>query len=931
MLDRESLTQPTSSPDESSCCSNLDLETPSFLASLTRRLRLGLADTRFGKAVLAAFASASASAIPVAAQQTLEELVVTATKREESQQDVPVAITALENADLRALKIETLSDYMEYLPNVVSQGTGPGQNELFIRGAATSQTIITLSSVQGLQPSVALYVDEQPVALQGRNLDVYTTDVERVEVLPGPQGTLFGASSQSGTVRIITEKPSFEGMSGGFSTSISNTSGGEMSNSVEGHFNLPVNDKLAVRVAAYNDRQGGWIDHILNDPDNGGWNGSAVVVDRISGGPLPDPENQTLPIPRNDQLVEDDFNDATYTGARVSAAYLFNDDWSLLLQHTQQSLDTEGVWFYDPNLEGTSSVNRFAPDENEDDFGLSTWTLEGRIGQLDVIYTGGYLDRDVASTIDYTFYTNGGLFAAYYVFYPGDGTYSQGFDPSKFYKEDSENTRLTHEIRVNSDPAEKGRFIAGLFYDEQELASVGKFKIASTDSPHFSNLARTLVAPPGTEGLNTDGGPFAPEFSFVNDVTRTTEQIATFGQIEYDVTEKLTAAIGARWYSIDDAYKGSTTTVNVTERLRAFGIGTESALQDFFGPAQGTTVFNAIQSGQLDVSELSDNGILNAEDVILRASLDYRVNPNILLFSTFAQGFRPPVTNRVGGGLANNQTGAFQGFRIPVSSETDDLDNYEIGVKGDFLDRTLRLNITAFFSEISNLQTSRFDPTNINFLWFADNVGDAEILGVDGDFIWNVTDNLQLAGAFTFLDSEITRLNPELQGISAPVGSELPFSPSFSGNVRARYEFNVPEIGGIQGLGFLRGGVSYRGDSVSGLKMDAYVVEDTMRRVYQVAGSGLPIQREAANFAGAAPGTELIGVNGVPGGRYIQEAYFLVNAGVGIETRNWTAELFVDNLFDEDAAQYIDTQQFTPHVVTNRPRTVGFRFSYQFE
>ena len=123
------------------------------------------------------------------AQGAIEEVVVTATKREESMQDVPVAMTALQSDALEELRIGTFQDYVQFLPNVVAQGTGPGQNEIFIRGAATSQTVLTLSSVQGLQPSVALYLDEQPVAMQGRNLDIYATDLARVEVLPGPQGT----------------------------------------------------------------------------------------------------------------------------------------------------------------------------------------------------------------------------------------------------------------------------------------------------------------------------------------------------------------------------------------------------------------------------------------------------------------------------------------------------------------------------------------------------------------------------------------------------------------------------------------------------------------------------------------------------------------------------------------------------------------------
>jgi iron complex outermembrane recepter protein len=150
-------------------------------------------------ALAIAISAPAAHAQSTRSKGVIEEVVVTATKREKSMQNVPVAMSTLEGKDLQDLRIGSFDDYIQYLPNVVSQGTGPGQNEIFIRGAATSQSIITLSSVQGLQPSVALFLDEQPVAMQGRNLDVYAADLKRVEVLPGPQGTLFGASSQAGT------------------------------------------------------------------------------------------------------------------------------------------------------------------------------------------------------------------------------------------------------------------------------------------------------------------------------------------------------------------------------------------------------------------------------------------------------------------------------------------------------------------------------------------------------------------------------------------------------------------------------------------------------------------------------------------------------------------------------------------------------------
>jgi outer membrane receptor protein involved in Fe transport len=851
--------------------------------------------------------------------RVIETIQVTATKRTESIQAIPVTVSALSGEALENLGVDNFQDYVEFLPNVVFQGTGPGQNEIYIRGAATSQTNIAVSTVQALQPSVAFYLDEQPVSMQGRNLDIYAADVARVEVLPGPQGTLFGASSQSGTVRMITNKPNFSGFAGGIDLGSSFTKDGEMSNSVEAFLNFTPADDLAVRVTVYNDNQGGWIDNIRNEPGQGGYTGSAVVINRISGGPLTDPENIEVIAPNNDNLVEDDANDASYAGFRLGVAYEVNDDWDLLVQHTQQQLDTEGVFAYDPNLEGTQSVNRFQEDKNSDVFGLTTWTLSGRLDELDIVYTGGLLNRDIASTVDYTGYTNGGLFSAYYVCNyltaatPAD---LKCLDPSKFYKEETDTSRTTHELRLNTDASRDWRITAGIFYDSQELSTVGKFKIPNTEL--FPDLARTTV---GQESINSDGGPFESEVGFVNDVTHGIDQIAVFGQAEYDLSDTLTVSLGARWYEIEDSYKGSTTTVDVTRRLRAFG--TLDPAELIAVGEDPAAIDAAIASGQLDVSLLDDDGLLTVDDVIYKASVDWKASSDVLFFATYSEGFRPPVTNRVGGGLATNQQGAFDGFRIPVYSTTDTLTNYELGMKADFFDGIFRVNATAFFSEITDLQTSRFDPTNISFLVFTDNVGDAEIRGIDGDITWLATDNLVLDASFSLLDTELTRVNSELDGIAPPVGSELPYSASFSGNIRARYFYEMDN-----GLtGFVNGSLVYTGDRLASMTMDAYVLEDTTRLVYGT-GSGLSIENEASVFEGVG----YTDTNGelFAGGRYIQDSYVLANVAFGITNDEWKAEIYIDNLFDERAILHIDNQQFTPKVVSNRPRTIGFRLSYDF-
>ena len=952
-------------------------------------------------AILSAI-TATAVSVPVNAQ--IEEIIVTATKRAESTQDIPVSVSALQGDDLNELRISTFDDYVRYLPNVVTMGTGPGQSELYIRGAATEQSKITVSSIQGSSPAVALYLDEQPVAFGGRNLDVYATDLNRIEVLPGPQGTLFGASSQSGTVRLITNKPVQGEFQAGVKADISTTRGGDLSNSQEAYLNVALTDSLAVRIAAYHDEQAGWIDNINNHDSNGsvipgGYEtndgGLIAVLNRndISGHPVhPDSPFEAAD---NGALVEEDFNDATYVGGRFSLAYEASEDWGLLVQHTQQSLDTDGVFAYDPNLDGESSVTRFTRDTSEDEFGLTTLTLNGRIGMLDMIYTVGYLDREMEAFIDYTDYTNGGGYQVYYLctgtrdfrkesgFEGRGGTVglSECWDPEAQYIDNNDSTRVTQEFRVSMPAEYRMRVTAGAFFDEQTTHSTASFEDAATRDDGDGSWPTLAMIGDVAPGSNTDTNvPLNPRVSFFNNYTRKTEQFALFGQLDFDVLPNVTASFGARWYDIDFDLKGAssfsfgckygsdecdtsverggfdatspTSGSNVTARFAALGQGTLEALMaagtgacrpevratsacrggvfsrgtDF---AAAESVFADIQNGSLNVDNLDNDGVLNQSDVIFRASLDWKVTDDILLFTTFGQGFRPPITNRNAARPANNPRGlaVYDGYRVPAIALTDELDNYEWGIKADFLDNTLRVNATGYFSDISNLQVSRFDPANVAFLVFIENVGDAEILGADGDFIWVPTPNLTIAGAFSIVDSEITRLNPQLENIAVPVGSELPFTPDFSGSLRARYDFDLALMGGTGA--YISGGLSYTGESKSGITGSAFYVEDTLKLTHGGRGSGLKIATEGDEFVGGNCGT-YDNPSNCKNGRYVQDDYLLLDMAVGVESENWSAELFVNNVTDERAELHVDTLQYVPKVVTNRPRSFGVRFSYDY-
>ncbi|MCY4211860.1 MAG: TonB-dependent receptor [Gammaproteobacteria bacterium] len=918
----------------------------------------------------------AATAVNTPANAQIEEIIVTATKRAASTQDIPVAISALRGDDLQELRISNFDDYVRYLPNVVSMGTGPGESELYIRGAATEQSKKTVSAIQGASPAVALYLDEQPVSFGGRNLDVYATDLDRVEVLPGPQGTLFGASSQSGTVRLITNKPVQGEFEAGASVDVSTTRGGDVSHSQQAYLNMPIRDDLALRIAAYHDEQAGWLDNVSNLDGSGNVipggrrtndGGLIAVINRNDISAAPVHPDSTFDQLDNSALAEEDFNDARYVGGRFSLAYQPTDDFSLLVQHTQQSLETDGVFAYDPNLEGRSRTSRFTPEASEDDFGLTTLTLNGRIGMLDAIYTVGYLDREMEAMIDYSGYSLGGGYQVYYLCegvrdfgqangfegYGGTTPVTSCYDSQGRYEDETDSKRITQEFRVSMPDEYRMRVTAGAFFDEQTTRGTGAFgytanRIPGDEDGSWPALGLTIDA---REGASRAGRQFAPDINFVNDFTRKTEQLALFGQVDFDLTPTVTASFGARWYDIDFDFKGTTNSSflckfgtdgcdvdavagdanfnnHVTARLRALGQNTPESLSEFFGDG-AAAVATDIAAGRLNVDDLDDDGVLNASDVIFRASLDWQVTDDILLFTTFGQGFRPPITNRNAAQGANNPYGQpqYDGYRVPAIALTDDMENYEWGIKADLFDRTLRVNATGYYSEITDLQVSRFDPANVAFLVFVENVGDAEVIGVDSDFTWAPTANLTIAGAFSIIDTELTRINEQLVDIAVPAGSELPFTPDFSGNLRARYEFDLPVNGGS--LAYISAGLSYTGESKSGITGSAYHIENTLELVTGGAGSGLSIADEGEVFAGGNCGTYDNLVN-CRNGRYIQDDYVLLDLAVGLQSDTWGAELYVDNVTDKRAQLHVDTLQYVPKVVTNRPRSFGIRFSYDY-
>jgi len=508
----------------------------------------------------------------------VDTILVTATKRSEDLQDVPLSVQALGSEQLQELNIATFDDYLKQLPNVTAGGSGPGQSTIYIRGLASTTPNLTTAGVAGLAPNVAMYLDEQPLAQPGRNLDVYAADMERIEVLAGPQGTLFGASSQAGVVRLITNKPSLVGFNAAASLGASFTKKGEASYNGEVMLNVPVTKNIALRIVGYLDDQGGYIDNVAGTRtvresgrfrSEGTVRANGVPVNANRAGFQSDAAtlaqldtNVNFITADNAGIVEDNFNDTQYAGFRATALWEIAPEWTLTIAHARQSVESDGVFFADPALGlDDPSIQRYEDDRLEDDFSNTSWTVEGRLAMLNVVYAGAYTEREAQQRVDYSDYLFVGQYIPYYicdgsVSYPGAGGPSGTCQaPNLYVTSDTKTEVLTQELRFNTPEENRWRVTAGGFYSDLELK----------ERNDFAYPGNTLAAPFGPfapnfpqAGFVTDPGPFPADTIFRNDIRRTDKQFGIFGEANLDIVpDLLTVTFGARYYDIEVDFEGS--------------------------------------------------------------------------------------------------------------------------------------------------------------------------------------------------------------------------------------------------------------------------------------------------------------------------------------------------------------------------------------
>ena len=685
----------------------------------------------------------------------LEEVTVTARKRTESLQDIPQSIQALSESTIVQAGLRGMDDYVRFLPSVNIVQANPGTATVVFRGIADAQSTFIL------EPSAAVYLDEQSLVLNGQP-NPRMVDIERVEALSGPQGTLYGASAQSGVVRIVTNKPDPSAFEANVDLSARYMSEGDPSYDVSGMVNIPLSDSWALRLVGFSARDGGFIDIV---------NGTTPKYEIFS----------------NDGAEQEDFNDVDYSGGRIAARWLINDRWTMTAGVAHQRTRSDGRPEHDPVYAGELALVRFNPQHEFDDQDWTQYalTFEGDVGFADFVSATSYFTRDWTYQQDtsvgyatyfgwcYSYYPYGSptLTTSRYCFQPaGVGSYYN--DPIGYLQNVQTNTKFSQEFRLFH-KGETVDWVAGLFYENSdERWDFNSYTEGYDSSQAWENLVAGRTDQPAPTQPSGDSWWYSTERTHW-------EQWAVFGEATWHVGAfDLTA--GARWFNrtMDKVYWVELPANNV--------------------PSGG------ISRPSSDVT-----------DWVPKLSASWNFSQDGLVYALYSEGFRPGGTNR-------NRGEPF----FPREFESDKLENFEIGYKGTLQNGRMRFNATWFDMKWKDYQLEVVDPSNIpcgteNALAppFCDqpwqkvvaNVGNASSRGLELQWDWAATEHLSIGANATWLDATLDE-DVEIT-VTVPAGSRLPLSPEFKGAAYAQFQWPVQWFGAHEA--WMRLQWSYTGDMLN--------------------------------------------------------------------------------------------------------------------
>jgi len=839
-------------------------------------------------AILAGAPAAHAAA--EAESNVLQEIVVTAQKQAENMQDVPISIEVFDNKRLEQLHVVSLDDYVKYSPSISysrAEGQGgngqPGTSHIYMRGVVSGAN----ENHSGSQPSVGTYLDEQPVTTIDGSLDVHLYDIQRIEVLEGPQGTLYGASSEAGTVRIITNKPDPSQFSAGYDVEGNRVDHGGTGWQAQAFVNIPLASFAAIRLVGWDEHDAGYIDNVAGTNANAciqngvrtfpTWAGqpagtwlNAAVPSAANVAPCPTVAPVGAGAISNAAYVKNNYNTVETKGGRLALKVDLNDNWTVTPTVMGQTVSTSGFFGYDPGV-GDLQVAHFGPERSDDTFVQSALTVEGKIGNFDLTYAGAFLKRTTHSIADYSDYTE------FYDRVYGSGAYWTGADGKPIMGQQLVVTKgyfqkWSNEIRLSTPRDLPVHATVGVFaqrqlhdiWEQYTMPGFGftnPYGIVNSPTPNPNGLDPALSVP-GT--ANT---------IWLTDEQRVDRDKAAFVQATWDISSQWSVTGGLRYFTYDNNLNG----------FFGYGSGYSShtGVSQCFAPA--STAFAPCTN--------LDNRVTGSGNVP-RLNLTYKITPDKMVYATYSKGFRPGGVNRT----AVPGIGPYQ---------ADFLKNYEIGWKTQWFDHRLRWNGAVFWEDWKNFQ---FSFLGLNSVTIIVNGGNARIKGVENELEWAATNALTLSGSFTVIDAKLTQnycgqqgvtdcpdqvtseaFQPNLIGPQAPSGTRMPITPKFKGNLVARYSF----------------------DEVAGFKPFAQAAG-----VYQSQASQA-LRVDQNNILGNTP------------------SYALIDLSGGATFGSSVLQFVVTNVMDR-RAQLSRFAAITPqfdnqvYIIPSQPRTIAIKFGQKF-
>jgi outer membrane receptor protein involved in Fe transport len=715
-------------------------------------------DANATAAASSAAAPGSAAAAPAAAgagseSGALREVVVTARKFSENLQNVPLSVDVFTQKDLKNLGISGFEDYATKVPSMSFISTGPGSQLFVMRGASDgSNPNYNNTSMTGF------FVDDMSLSWEAQQPDLHLYDIERIEVLNGPQGTTYGAGSMSGAVRYITNKPDLHAFSAGVDFTGGQVQGGQQNWTYEGFLNLPLIDGvLGLRASAYSDQHGGFIDNALTTRT---WVNTSVS--------------------NNSQWARNDYNKEAVEGGRIALKAAMGDRWSAFVTYQFQRQTAEGAWDEDPGTPRT--VSRFGPESNQFEASLVDFHVDGDVGIGDLVFASTYWKLPRRQWNEYSEYmqnfapgpTNMAL-----PFPPADGNTKgaqEGFtcqsDPFyggtayigckpalQYYSYNLNTERWSNELRLSSKPGGRFHWLAGLYWEK-------------TTDPNFSN---TYFMP----NLQYQGAAFKYALSY------------------YASYNKGVATLPAgQWYAYVERsdYLQTTEFVNisfdVTDRLNL-----EAGAVHFHSDFKYYTPF--AQFAYYESGPSTSQGSSHKVNGKLGAS--YRITDSAMAYANWAQGFRD------GGNNAGAPQSCYNNG-VPFNYTPDTLNNYELGLKTKFGNRLI-WNTAVYDMEWKDLQALIYNPMVCPSSSYNINVGDARAYGAESNIDFQVDEHWSLQASAAYNDSRIT--STVTPAYAPYVGERLPFAPYFSWSWNARFQH---PLGGGGLHGYVQFDMAHKGD-----------------------------------------------------------------------------------------------------------------------